>query len=82
MLRESLKDASEIIQNILTQPLEIEGWDRTVSLLEAAKSYLNSNGQSEDLTKVLQCLVRYREPTETLVNELAIISDELQQFRK
>jgi len=80
MLRESLKDASQIIQNILTQPLEIEGCPENITFLQAAKTYLESKGQSDDLNKVLQCLVRYPEPTETLLNELSIISDELQRF--
>ena len=82
MLRESLKDASQIIQNILTQSLDVKNSSENISLLEAARSYISTKGQSEDLSLVLQALLRYRDPTQTLLNELTIISNELRSFHR
>ncbi len=39
MLRENLQDAGDIIHNILTQPLSIQGSEADIILLEAAKFF-------------------------------------------
>lgn len=77
MLKENLKDAAEIIQNIITQPLAISDAPEDVTLLKAAKDYHPSLGTSSDLNKILRTFLEYPNPTERLINELEIILKEL-----
>ena len=77
MLRENLQDAGEIIQNILTQPLDIEEASKNTSLISAAIDYIETNGESNDLAKILETFKRYPDSTQLLVMELDILSREL-----
>lgn len=78
MLRENLKDAGQIIQCILSQPLSIEGASsKEISLFSAAKSFNPNDPASSDLKKVLETLQHYPEATEVMIQELKILCDEL-----
>lgn len=77
MLKENLKDAGEIIQNILTQPLSIAGTAEDISLLKAAMNYQEGQGEASDLAKIVKSFLAYREPTETMLRELEIILKEI-----
>ena len=78
MLRENLKDAGQIVQNILTQPLSIPGASKeTVSLLDAAKNYNDKDPSTSDLKKIVEMLAQYPEPTKIMLQELEILSNEL-----
>lgn len=77
MLRENLKDAGEIIQNILTQPLSIPGTKKDISLLAAAKHFDPSQSLLSDTRKILYSLMQFPEPTEFMIQELEILRNEL-----
>ncbi len=76
MIREDLKDAGEIIQNVLTQPLSIPGIKGNLSLLQAAKNYDPRNPLGSDLRKILLSFLQFPEQTETLIRELEILREE------
>ena len=78
MLKENLKDAAEILLNILSQPLAIEGRDEEISLLSAAKEFSSGNAESSALSDVMQNFGRYPEPTQTLIRELEILLEDIQ----
>ncbi len=77
MLKENLKDAGEIIQNILSQPLSIPGLPENITLLSAAQNYRYVDGASSDLSKVLQTFLDYPEPTQVLIRELELIYQDI-----
>lgn len=77
MLRENLQDAAMIVQNILSQPLEIQGASKDVSLLKAAQSFDPHNPLESDFTKILASLLAYPESTQLLIKELEMLSDDL-----
>lgn len=76
MIREDLKDAGEIIQNVLTQPLLIPGVKGNLSLLQAAKDYDPRNPLGSDLRKILLSFLQFPQQTETLIRELEILREE------
>lgn len=77
MLQENLKDAAVIVHNILNQPLAIPDVSRDITLLGAALSFDENGVPDSDLSLVMQTLGTYPDPTETLIRELEILSDEL-----
>ena len=77
MLRENLKDAGQIIQNILTQPLSIPGASKDVSILTAAKRFNANDPATSDLKKVIDALRLYSSATDALLKELELLCDEL-----
>ncbi len=77
MLKENLKDAGEIIQNILTQPLSIPDMEETVTLLSAAQSYQINEGENSALSKAMLSLLLYPEPTQIMLRELDILYKEI-----
>lgn len=77
MLRENLKDAGEIIQTILTQPLSIPGASENVSLLSAVQTYKEENAGNSDLSKIFDTFLQYPDPTHTLLTELELIASDL-----
>ena len=77
MLRENVKDAGEIIQNILNQPLSIAGARTDISLLEAANLFSREHAGDSDLKKILLSFLQFPEPTETMLRELEILQEEL-----
>lgn len=78
MLRESLKDAGQIIQCIISQPLSVVGASsKEISMLAAAKSFNPNDPASSDLKKILETLQQYPEATEVMIQELKILCDEL-----
>ncbi|MES2344939.1 MAG: hypothetical protein V4494_03255 [Chlamydiota bacterium] len=72
MLKENIDDAAEILQNILTQPLDIPGASANISLLAAAQ-----NPDKTDLRKILEAFRRYPELTQSLLTELDLLSQDL-----
>ena len=78
MLKENVKDAAQILQNILTQSLEIEGAEKDISLLKAAQNLGSQDPENSDLGKILENFAKYPDPTETLIRELDIIIDDIQ----
>jgi hypothetical protein len=77
MLKENLKDAGEIIQNILNQHLAISNAKEDISLFLAAKQFDPQHPQNSDLRKILLTFLRYPEHTEILVQELELILKDL-----
>jgi hypothetical protein len=77
MLQESLKDAAVIVHNILNQPLAIPDVSGDITLLSAALSFDESGVPASHLSQVMQTFIEYPDPTETLIRELEILSDEL-----
>ena len=72
MLRENIEDAIQILQNILTQPLDIPGATPQISLFSAAQ-----NPDKTDLKKILQAFRSYPELTQSLVTELELLYKDL-----
>ncbi len=72
MLRENLEDTAQILQNILTQPLDIPGTSSEVSLLTAAQ-----NPDKTDLKKILEAFRNYPELTQSLLTELDLLHQDL-----
>ena len=81
MFQESFIDAAIIVQNILNQPLSIpHQTDKDITLLSAALNF-NENGiPSSYLSQIMETLIVYQGPTETLIRELELLSDELSEF--
>lgn len=77
MLREHLKDAAEILSNILTQPLCVPGSTTDISLQEALQSFNPAHPSPSDLEKILTEFVKYPEPTQTLIQELELLAQDL-----
>ena len=77
MLRENLKDASIIIHNILDQPLTLAGKKEEISLYAAALNFDPHNAAGSDLALILKSFIDYPEPTQTLLRELELLSDDL-----
>lgn len=77
MLRENLRDAGQIIQNILTQPVTIPEISEETTLLSAAETYRQNEGAGSSLSKVMLSFLRYPEPTQVLIQELEILHKEL-----
>ena len=78
MLYENLKDAAIIIHNILNQPLSIPQTTKDITLLGAAISFDDTATPASHLKQVMQTFVEYKDPTELLIRELEILSDDLQ----
>lgn len=79
MLRENLKDAGQIVQNILTQPLSVPGASKEISLVDAAKSYNDKDPSTSDLKKIVELFAQYPEPTKIMLQELEILSNDLKK---
>lgn len=77
MLRENLRDAGQIIQNILTQPVMVPEISDETTLLAAAQNYHEGEGTNSPLSKVMLSFLRYPEPTQILIQELEILHKEL-----
>ncbi len=77
MLKENLKDAAEILSNILSQPLSIPGASSEISLQKALESYDPADPAPSDLLKILTEFVKYPEPTQTLIQELELLAQDL-----
>lgn len=77
MLRENLKDAGQIITNILTQPLSILGVEKEISFLTAAKSFDRLNPSASDMKKLLDTFKQYPEATAAMLKELELLSADL-----
>ncbi len=77
MLRENLKDSAEILQNILHQPLEIDGAETNISLLQAIQNYSSQQPSHSDLSKMLRTFLSNREPLQILIQELQLIARDL-----
>jgi hypothetical protein len=73
MLRENYQDASQIIQNIITQPLAIPGASESISLLAAAQ-----DTDSNNLRKILEAFHTYPELTQLLTTELDLLARDLE----
>lgn len=77
MLEENLRDAGDIIQHILHQPLSIPGAKKNISLFEAAKNFKENAPLVSDLRKILFSFLQFPEPTETMLRELEILEEDL-----
>jgi len=77
MLKENLKDAGQIIQNILTQQLSIPGAPKDISILSAAKKFNPNDPATSDLKKLVDTFIHYSSATDVLLKELELISDDL-----
>jgi hypothetical protein len=77
MFQESFADAAMIVQNILNQPLSIEETDQDITLLSAAIAFNESGVPSSYLSQIMESFIIYPGPTETLIKELEILSDDL-----
>lgn len=77
MLRENLKDSAEILQNILSQPIEISGTHDNLSLLQAIQTYSSQQADHSDLSKMLRGFTANPGPMEILIQELQLIASDL-----
>jgi hypothetical protein len=79
VLKEDLNDATQILSNILTQPLAINGLEKPTSLLEAVQEYQANPGPDSNLAKILNTFLDYPEPTRALVTELDLLIEDLKK---
>lgn len=79
MLKEALNDAGEIMQNILNQPLCIVGTKEEMTLLQAAERLPSQTPMTSDLRKILLCMLQFPEPTRTMLRELELVLEEIQE---
>ena len=77
MFQESFSDAAIIVQNILNQPLAIPEADKDITLLSSALCFNESGVPSSYLSQIMQTLIIYPGPTETLIRELELLSEDL-----
>jgi len=77
MLRENLKDAGQIVQNIISQPLSIPGIGKEISLHEAAKRYNPKDPSTSELKKMLETFLQYPNATEAMLTELELLCCDL-----
>lgn len=77
MLQENLKDAAQIVKNILIQPLSIPTLNKEISMLSAAKSFNPNDPATSDLKKMVDAFKKYSEATEALLKELELICEDL-----
>lgn len=80
MLRENLKDSAEILSNILQQPLEIPDIPQNITLLQAIQNFATQQPDNSDLSKMLRTFASNPEPTQTLIQELQLIVNDLSAF--
>ncbi len=78
MLYENLKDAALIVHNILNQPLSIPETEKDITFLKAAISFDETGMPASHLQQVMETFIEYKDPTESLIRELEILSDEMQ----
>jgi hypothetical protein len=77
MFQESFSDAAIIVHNILNQPLSIPETDKDITLLSAAISFNESGVPDSYLSQIMQTFIIYPGPTETLIRELELLSEDL-----
>lgn len=82
MLKETLKDTSEILQHILSQPLVLENPAESSSLLSASEKFLQQPKESSELEQILQAFIQYPRPTEHLLIELSTLVHDLRSELK
>jgi hypothetical protein len=76
MLSENLKDAGEIVENILSQPLSVSGLTDSCSLVEASKKYLN-DPSSPELKKMLETFLQHPQALEVMLQEFKLLAQDL-----
>ncbi len=77
MFQEIFADAALIAQNILNQPLSPPKTDEDITLLSAALSFNEMGMPASYLSQVMQTFIVYPGPTETLIGELELLSEDL-----
>lgn len=77
MFQESFIDAAIIVQNILNDPLSIPTSDKDITLLSAALSFNEHGVPDSYLSQIMQTLIIYPGPTETLIKELELLAEDL-----
>ncbi len=77
MLQEDFADAAIIVQNILNQPLSLPQTDKDITLLSAAISFNEDGVPDSYLSQIMETFLLYRGPTETLIRELELLSEDL-----
>ncbi len=78
MKQEDIKDAAEIINNILEQPLNVDGASENVSLLKAATEF-NKGDPDADLYKIIRSFIEHPEGTKSLLTELELLIADLKK---
>ena len=77
MFQESFNDAAIIVQNILNQPLSIPRGKEDITLLSAAISFNEDGVADSQLSQIMQTFIIYPDPTDILIQELELLSDDL-----
>lgn len=74
---EDLKDAAYIMNNILYQPLDVQGISG-ISLLKAATDFNTETGIDSSLSLVLHNFTQYKAPLQRLIQEIALVIEDLE----
>lgn len=77
MFQESFIDAAIIVQNILNQPLSMPEAEKDITLLSAAISFNEQGVPDSYLSQIMETFIIYPGPTETLIRELELLSEDL-----
>ncbi len=78
MNKEDLNEAAQIVNNVLEQPLNIEGATPNISLLKAALDF-KPDDPSSDLFKIIHSFIEYPENTKALLTELELLLADLKK---
>lgn len=76
MLNENLKDAGEIVENILSQPLSVAGLSQPCSLIEASQKYLQ-DPSSPELKKMMGTFLQHPQALEVMLQEFKLLAQDL-----
>jgi len=74
MCGEDMEDAAQLVQNILTQPLKVQGLPKDTHLLGAASRYLDENQTVDTFSRVIVSCVHNARDTEALLRSLKLIA--------
>ncbi len=80
MLKETLKESAQILQNILTKAHAVPEVTKDVSLLEAAEQFDVKNPATSDLKQIVTFFSQNPAATHALIKELEILKEDLEDF--
>jgi cobalamin biosynthesis protein CobT len=74
---EDLKDAADIMNNILYQSLDVQGAP-DISLLKAASDFQKETSTASGLSLVLHNFTKYEAPLQRLIEEISLVMEDLE----
>ncbi len=81
-LMEDIQNSAQTAQTVISQPLDVEGAEKDISLEKASAKFedeqaANADPKQTELYKIIRCFRQYPEQTESLKTELTLSSQDL-----